>query len=166
MPMGYLYTFNLDLIRKTMLHPENLIPPKKGEIRNPKGRKKGTLNRKTLALRWLKVNEDAVNPITGEDSCLSQADLITLAQILLAKKGDTADQRPVTFSCNGGPGSSSVWLHLGLLGPQRVACDEMGNAPPPPYALVDNEHTLLTDSDLVFIDPVGTGHSRMAEARR
>ncbi|MDE2095453.1 MAG: hypothetical protein KGI87_16535, partial [Burkholderiales bacterium] len=45
--------------------------------------------------------------------------------------------RPITFSFNGGPGSSSVWLHLGLLGPRRVATDEMGNAPPPPYALVD-----------------------------
>ena len=74
--------------------------------------------------------------------------------------------RPITFSFNGGPGSSSVWLHLGILGPQRVATDAMGNAPPPPYALVDNEHTLLTDSDLVFIDPVGTGHSRMAEGEK
>jgi carboxypeptidase C (cathepsin A) len=74
--------------------------------------------------------------------------------------------RPVTFSFNGGPGSSSVWLHLGLLGPQRVVCDEMGNAPPPPYALSDNAYTLLTDSDLVFIDPIGTGHSRMAEGEK
>ena len=88
------------------------------------------------------------------------------AYTLKPKKGDAADQRPVTFSFNGGPGSSSVWLHLGILGPQRVACDEFGNAPPPPYALVDNEHTLLTESDLVFIDPVGTGHSRMAEGEK
>lgn len=77
-----------------------------------------------------------------------------------------AVQRPVTFSFNGGPGSSSVWLHLGILGPQRVVCDEFGHAPPPPYALVDNEHSLLTDSDLVFIDPVGTGLSRMAEGQK
>ena len=70
------------------------------------------------------------------------------------------------FSFNGGPGSSSVWLHLGILGPQRVATDEMGNSPPPPYALVDNEHTLLPESDLVFIDPVGTGHSRMVEGEK
>ena len=93
----------------------------------------------------------------------------TLKSALKPKKGDkaaNADARPVTFSFNGGPGSSSVWLHLGILGPQRVACDEFGNAPPPPYALVDNEHTLLTDSDLVFIDPVGTGHSRMAEGEK
>jgi carboxypeptidase C (cathepsin A) len=74
--------------------------------------------------------------------------------------------RPVTFSFNGGPGSSSVWLHLGILGPQRVACDDSGLALPPPYALTDNEHTLLTESDLVFIDPIGTGHSRMAEGEK
>lgn len=59
-----------------------------------------------------------------------------------------------------------MWLHLGLLGPRRVATDDMGNAPPPPYALADNEHTLLTESDLVFIDPIGTGHSRMAEGEK
>ena len=74
--------------------------------------------------------------------------------------------RPITFSFNGGPGSSSVWLHLGLLGPQRVVADEMGQSGAPPYALTDNEHTLLTESDLVFIDPVGTGHSRMAEGEK
>lgn len=68
--------------------------------------------------------------------------------------------RPVTFSFNGGPGSSSVWLHLGVLGPRRVALDDEGFAPPPPYRLADNEHALLDVSDLVFIDPVGTGFSR------
>ena len=57
------------------------------------------------------------------------------------KKPSASGERPVTFSFNGGPGSSSVWLHLGILGPQRVAADEMGNAPPPPYALVDNQYT-------------------------
>jgi len=72
-------------------------------------------------------------------------------------------ERPITFSFNGGPGSSSVWLHLGILGPQRVEADEFGRPPGPPYGLVDNAHTLLTQSDLVFIDPVGTGYSRMAE---
>ena len=74
--------------------------------------------------------------------------------------------RPITFSFNGGPGSSSVWLHLGVLGPRRVVADEMGQAGAPPYALGDNEHTLLLESDLVFIDPVGTGHSRMAEGEK
>lgn len=75
-------------------------------------------------------------------------------------------RRPLTFSFNGGPGSSSVWLHLGILGPQRVPTDEMGQCGAPPYALADNEHSLLLESDLVFIDPVGTGHSRMAEGQK
>jgi carboxypeptidase C (cathepsin A) len=68
--------------------------------------------------------------------------------------------RPVTFSFNGGPGSSSVWMHLGLLGPRRVVLEEDGSPVPPPYELVDNEWSLLDESDLVFIDPVGTGYSR------
>ncbi len=75
-------------------------------------------------------------------------------------------QRPITFSFNGGPGSSSVWLHLGLLGPKRVEMGDAGALTPPPYRLVDNEHTLLEVSDLVFIDPVGTGYSRMVEGEK
>lgn len=69
-------------------------------------------------------------------------------------------QRPLTFSFNGGPGSSSVWLHLGLLGPRRIDLGEEGHLPPPPYALSDNEFSLLDVTDLVFIDPVSTGFSR------
>lgn len=68
--------------------------------------------------------------------------------------------RPLTFSFNGGPGSSSVWLHLGMLGPRRVRLAEDGGALPPPYRLVDNEYSLLDETDLVFIDPVSTGYSR------
>lgn len=71
-----------------------------------------------------------------------------------------ASQRPLTFSFNGGPGSSSVWLHLGVLGPRRVLLDEEGFAHSPPYRLVNNDHSLLDVTDLVFIDPVSTGYSR------
>jgi carboxypeptidase C (cathepsin A) len=71
--------------------------------------------------------------------------------------------RPLMFSFNGGPGSSSVWLHLGALGPKRVKMLDDGLMPPPPYELVDNEHTWLTETDLVFIDPVGTGYSRVVK---
>ncbi|MBS3750163.1 MAG: hypothetical protein KGY39_01515 [Anaerolineales bacterium] len=70
------------------------------------------------------------------------------------------ENRPLTFSFNGGPGSSSVWLHLGLLGPRRVKMGDAGNLLPPPYQMVENEHSLLDETDLVFIDPVGTGYSR------
>ncbi len=75
---------------------------------------------------------------------------------------DTNDKskRPVTFSFNGGPGSSSVWLHLGVLGPRRLLMDETGNPLPPPHQLVDNDFSLLEQTDLVFIDPVSTGYSR------
>ncbi len=78
-----------------------------------------------------------------------------------SKKGvkDKA-KRPLTFSFNGGPGSASVWLHMGVLGPKRVLMDDVGNPPPPPYQLVDNEYALLDETDLVFIDPVSTGYSR------
>jgi carboxypeptidase C (cathepsin A) len=71
-------------------------------------------------------------------------------------------QRPLMFSFNGGPGSSSVWLHLGALGPRRVEMMENGEMPAPPFRLVDNDQTWLDATDLVFIDPVGTGYSRAA----
>ncbi len=72
---------------------------------------------------------------------------------------DTA-KRPIVFAFNGGPGSSSVWLHLGALGPRRVLMDDDGMPYPPPGRLVDNAHSILDVADLVFIDPVGTGFSR------
>ncbi len=74
--------------------------------------------------------------------------------------------RPLTFAFNGGPGSSSVWLHMGLLGPRRVLSGDAGTLRPPPYGLVDNPQSLLAHSDLVFIDPVSTGYSRAAEGEK
>jgi carboxypeptidase C (cathepsin A) len=73
--------------------------------------------------------------------------------------GDIA-ARPLMFSFNGGPGSSSVWLHLGALGPRRIPLPDDASMPRPPFALVDNQGTWLDKTDLVFIDPVGTGFSR------
>jgi carboxypeptidase C (cathepsin A) len=72
-------------------------------------------------------------------------------------------KRPITFAFNGGPGSSSVWLHLGMLGPQRVKLDSDAGTLPPPHELVPNEFSLLDKTDLVFIDPVSTGFSRPAK---
>ena len=71
--------------------------------------------------------------------------------------------RPLMFSFNGGPGSASVWLHLGALGPRRVKMLDDGLMPPPPYDMEDNQQTWLDQTDLVFIDPVGTGYSRAAK---
>lgn len=69
-------------------------------------------------------------------------------------------KRPLMFSFNGGPGSASVWLHLGALGPKRVKMQDEGWLPAPPYELIPNEGSWFTETDLVFIDPVGTGYSR------
>jgi len=74
--------------------------------------------------------------------------------------GADAATRPVVFAFNGGPGSASVWLHLGLLGPRRVVAGDAGALTAPPYAVADNSETLLAHADLVFIDPVSTGFSR------
>jgi carboxypeptidase C (cathepsin A) len=69
-------------------------------------------------------------------------------------------RRPLTFAFNGGPGSSSVWLHMGAIGPKRVKMLPEGGMPAPPFQLEDNQGTWLDSTDLVFIDPVGTGYSR------
>jgi carboxypeptidase C (cathepsin A) len=77
-------------------------------------------------------------------------------------RNEVADptERPVVFAFNGGPGSASVWLHLGLLGPRRVYLDDQGNQTPPPGRMVANEESILDVADLVFIDPVSTGFTR------
>jgi carboxypeptidase C (cathepsin A) len=95
-------------------------------------------------------------PIRNERTGETEAKIFYMAYTL---DGAPA-RRPLMFSFNGGPGSSSVWLHLGALGPKRVRMMDDGMMPPPPYELVENEHTWLTETDLVFIDPVGTGYSR------
>jgi len=79
---------------------------------------------------------------------------------------DAPEGRPVTFAFNGGPGSSSIWLHLGLLGPRRVVMGDAGALLPPPYQIADNPQSLLAVSDLVFIDPVSTGYSRVVEGTK
>jgi len=89
-----------------------------------------------------------------------KAEMFLTAYVL---EGADPATRPVTFAFNGGPGSSSVWLHLGLLGPRRVVMGDAGALTPPPWGLADNAESLLAASDLVFIDPVTTGYSRMVE---
>ncbi len=73
--------------------------------------------------------------------------------------GKDPSERPIAFLYNGGPGSSSVWLHMGAFGPRRVVTENAAATPPAPYKIHDNEYSLLDKADLVFIDPVGTGFS-------
>lgn len=70
------------------------------------------------------------------------------------------EKRPITFIFNGGPGAASVYLHMGALGPKRVYFNEEGSLPSPPVKILDNQHSWLSFSDLVFVDPIGTGFSR------
>jgi carboxypeptidase C (cathepsin A) len=78
------------------------------------------------------------------------------------KKDAKAEDRPITFLFNGGPGSSSVWLHMGSLGPKHVVTDGDQHLPAAPYRMVDNAYSLLDSSDLVFIDMPGTGFGRLS----
>jgi len=109
----------------------------------------------------------------GKISYRAIADWITLRKIhkpvakmfhtaYLADGGD-ASTRPLTFVFNGGPGAASAYLHMGALGPKRVAFSEIGTVPPPPTRVVDNRESWLRFTDLVFVDPVGTGFSRALE---
>ncbi|MBZ5651120.1 MAG: peptidase S10 [Acidobacteriia bacterium] len=78
--------------------------------------------------------------------------------------GQDADKRPLTFAFNGGPGSATIWLHMGALGPRRAGLLPDGLLPPAPYHIADNPHTLLDKSDLVLVDAISTGFSRAANA--
>jgi carboxypeptidase C (cathepsin A) len=80
--------------------------------------------------------------------------------------GQEADKRPLTFAFNGGPGSATIWLHMGALGPKRVVLQPDGFMPPAPYRMEDNPYTLLDKSDLVLIDAIGTGFSRAADTEQ
>ncbi len=98
---------------------------------------------------------------------IKDSDGKTIAQIFYISyvKDSEQDvtQRPITFAFNGGPGSSSIWLHIGALGPKRVVLPDNGTEISRTYELVDNQYTWLDFTDLVFVDPVGTGYSRAAQ---
>ena len=99
------------------------------------------------------------------DGPQAKAEIFVVAYTADVDEAEAA-RRPVTFAFNGGPGSSSVWLHLGVLGPRRVLMGDAGDLLPPPYGLADNQQTLLRHSDLVFIDPVSTGFSRAVKGEK
>lgn len=105
-------------------------------------------------------------PIKNAQNGETEARIFFMAYTLDGGAGAVSDKskRPLMFSFNGGPGSASVWLHLGALGPRRVKMLDDGLMPPPPYQLLDNDQTWLDQTDMVFIDPVGTGYSRTTKS--
>ncbi|MBI3568480.1 MAG: peptidase S10 [Gemmatimonadetes bacterium] len=96
-------------------------------------------------------------PIRNEQSGETDGNMFYVAY---TKDGADPATRPIAFIFNGGPGSATVWLHMGAFGPKVVALNPDGTNPPPPYTYKDNPNTLLDQADLVFLDPVGTGYSR------
>jgi carboxypeptidase C (cathepsin A) len=111
---------------------------------------------------------EAPAPKTGDDKGLgdkanpkAEASMFYVAYF---KKTAPGEARPITFLYNGGPGSSTVWLHMGAFGPRRVVTLDHSHTPAAPYSLIENAYSLLDVSDLVFIDAPGTGFSRIAGA--
>ena len=104
-------------------------------------------------------DDDKADDAKGADDKSAQASMFYVAYF---KKGVRAENRPITFLYNGGPGSSSVWLHMGAFGPRRVITANDSHTDAAPYSLVDNDESLLDSTDLVFIDAPGTGFSRIA----
>ncbi|MBI5717466.1 MAG: peptidase S10 [Burkholderiales bacterium] len=114
----------------------------------------------TVSAAFLPVGADGIAGAGGEP----QAAVLATAYLL---KGAAAAERPVCFAFNGGPGSASIWLHLGALGPKRVVVPDDGSMPLPPYGVEDNPLSWFEHFDLVFIDPPHTGWSCTAnEAAR
>ena len=111
---------------------------------------------KTLAF----TSHTGVLPLKDEFGTV-EAEVFFTAYFLI-----TDEPRPLIFLFNGGPGSSSVWLHLGAVGPQKVVMEPEGWQPPPPYRLGENSYTWLDRADLVFVDPVGTGFSRAVDEEK
>jgi carboxypeptidase C (cathepsin A) len=107
--------------------------------------------------------DDAATPAHGKHA-LGMPDgppVSSMFYVAYFKRGVPAHERPVTFLYNGGPGSSTVWLHMGAFGPVRVVTNNDTHTPAAPYSLVKNEYSLLDATDLVFIDAPGTGYSRI-----
>jgi carboxypeptidase C (cathepsin A) len=99
-------------------------------------------------------------PIKRDDGKI-EAEMFFVAYTL---DGQDAGKRPLTFAFNGGPGSATIWLHMGALGPKRVVMQPEGLMPPAPYHIADSPYTILDKSDIVFVDAIGTGFSRASDA--
>ena len=127
-------------------------------IRLPKAESSVTQHRLTLNGKTIDYTATAGTLIVLDEEDKPMASIGYVAYVRQGAKEGAV--RPITFAFNGGPGSSSLWLHMGVLGPKRVVVSDPDPTPPAPYRLVANEFGLLDKSDLVMIDPVGTGLSR------
>lgn len=141
---------------------------KDGDKKDPKDELIETTN--TVTINGVEIHYRATTGtiVMKDEEDKPHSKFFFIAYTRLDGNATNVSERPLTFSFNGGPGSSSVWLHMGLLGPRRVFLKDDGTLPPPPFHVVENEYSLLDESDIVFIDPVSTGYSRavpFADAR-
>ena len=148
----------------TLLIPSFLFAQKdpKDAQKELKEWKEGNLS---ITKHQLKLGNDILNytATAGYMSIKDEKDTMkaNLFFIAYTKDGETdLSKRPVLFSFNGGPGSASLWLQMGALGPKIVQMTEDGNTLPPPYKYADNPNTWLDKADIVFIDPMMTGYTR------
>lgn len=136
-------------------------PAQKGEAKVDKLVPEVVTTKHKMTIQNQKISYQAISgeTILEDDKGEPQASIFSITYL----RDDVQDssKRPVTFIFNGGPGSASLWLHMGLFGPKRVIvpadAKDDGAAP---YRIESNDYSLLNESDLVFIDPVGTGFSR------
>ena len=115
----------------------------------------------TLIVHPKKPDDDPEDPEPSDDPKAAQPPEASMFYVAYFKTGEKAEQRPITFFYNGGPGSSSVWLHMGAFGPRRVDTADHAHTPPAPYGVVNNQYSLLDVTDMVFVDAPGTGFSRI-----
>jgi carboxypeptidase C (cathepsin A) len=124
-----------------------------GEAAAPVTRHRITVNGEAIAY----TAKTGMMPIRNAQSGNVEGNIF---YVYYKRDGGNAATRPISFIFNGGPGSSTVWLHMGAFGPKIVRLNDDGTNLTPPYSLKENQHTLLDQTDLVFLDPVGTGYSR------
>lgn len=150
----------------TTLHADDALPPTTTTQEVVKPNKEAstkpaddaptvTEHQTTLAGKTIKYTASAGTVTLKDDTDKPRAKMFHIAYTVPAEKN-----RPITFVFNGGPGAAAIWLHLGTAGPMRVKLKDDGNVLPPPYVLEANPYNWLDLTDLVFIDPVGTGYSR------
>ena len=144
--------------------PAREEPGKPEEPPAPDPKPSNWTTKHSIQLGGATVEYDAVvgSIILRDDKEKATAELFYTAYLRNGRGAGEPGSRPLIFSYNGGPGSASFWLHMGIMGPRRVRTPEVGQQAPPPYEIVDNQHTLLDLADVVMVDPVGTGFSRPA----
>jgi len=158
-------TTNLTWAEESTSKEKPAASPKKPEKKKDDKQAKLSVTQHTATIAGQKIAYSATagKMLMRNDEGKEKAEVFFVAYTKDNSKGAA---RPITFCFNGGPGSSSVWLHLGMLGPQRVKMSNDAKPVRPPHELIENPYSLLDKTDLVFIDPVSTGFSRPAKGEK